>query len=254
MDIQCKNCRYEYDFKRYGEACPQCGFENKPFRSQSARRMMGYQDDSFRSRYFDNARAERREALLRAGDPDYGKSPLRRIRKYLFLVALCCGVLILGNSLQGLSRVMRSSDASYEKPAISDLASAAIDRNFQSVDGVQLRVKYVGTVPDDLLGTRQRGKELCVFVDVWAVPDGPVPERFPGTFFVRVGEDPYPSRSPASDGADMRDYTSFRYRDLWENGRAAGQFFFYVPMDTETFFLCWQDVSTNTEQRMELHI
>lgn len=254
MDIQCKNCRYEYDFKRYGEVCPQCGFENKPFRSQSARRMMGYADDSFRNRYFDNARAERREALLRSGDPDYGKSPLRRVRKYLFMVALCCGVLMLGSALQSISHVMRSADTSYEKPAISDLSSAAVDRNFQPVDGVRLRVKYVGTVPDALLGKRQREKQLCVFVEVWATPDGLVPEWFPGTLFARVGEELYPPRSPAADGADMRDYTSFRYRDLWENDRAAGQFFFYLPLDTKSFFLCWQDDRTNTEQRMELHI
>lgn len=252
MEIQCGNCHYQYDFKLYGERCPQCGFENKPFRSQSARMLMGYEDDILRNRYFDHNRAERRERFLRSGDPDYGKSPLRRIRKYIFTVALCFAVLMIGQTLMRVLYVTNPPAAPLEKPPLSELASADFHAEFPTVDGVHLLVKYAGTVPDEKLGAGQRGRVSCIFVDVWATLEGDPPETFPGAFFILVGEQRYRSRIPLADGADMDDYTPFDMAALRENGRASGQFFFYLPKDTDAFTLCW-DTGRET-LGMNLHL
>lgn len=252
MEIQCKNCRYEYDFKLYGERCPQCGFENTPFRSQAARRMMGYQKDSIRDSFMSNYRAERREELLRSGDPDYGRSPLRRIRKYVFMVVLCLGVLLLGQNLLRLSNRSATLSDPKEKPALSSLSSASFNAVFQPVQGIKLQVKHTGTVPDSSLGQNWQGKVQCVFVDVWATADDERPGEFPGKLFIRLGDQSYPACTPSWDGADLRNYTAFSMAELFRDQYTGGQFFFYVPLGTDAFTLCWQ--ADNTEQRMELHL
>lgn len=254
MEIECKNCHYKYDFKLYGEQCPQCRFENKPFRSQSARRMMGYSDDSFRSYRFNDNRAERREELLRSGDPDYGKSPLRRVRRYIMIVALCFAVLMLGRAIMRMSHIFSAPEGPAEKPLVSDLASAAYHSAFNPTGGVNLLVRYVGTVPDEQLGKQQRGKVLCVFVDVSASLEAEAPDSFPGAILVRLDDQVYAPKSPKADGANLSNYTAFRFRELRQYGYAAGQFFFYLPLETETFDLCWRDEQHNTEQRMTLRV
>lgn len=252
MEIQCGNCRYKYDFKLYGERCPQCGFENKPFRSQPARMLMGYEDDSLRGRYFDHSRAERRDALLRSGDPDYGKSPLRRIRKYLFTLALCFAVVILGRTLTRISYLAGQPAGPVEKPPVSSLAGAAFHAEFPVVDGVRLLVKYTGVVPDEKLGPEQQGRVNCVFVDVWATLEGEPPEKFPGEFSILAGGMRYRARTPRADGADMGDYTPFDMASLRENSAAGGQFFFYLPPETDPFILCWN--AGGKEFGMNLHL
>lgn len=255
MEIECKNCRYHYDFKNYGERCPNCYFENKPFRSQSARKLMGYEDDSLRGYFLNHDRAERREALLRSGDPDYGKSPLRRLRKYLFLMVLCFAVLLLGQSMTRLSYAFRAAQADpVEKPPVSSLAAASYHKAFYPVDGVTLTVQYTGTVPDEKLGKGQKGKRLCVFVDIRGSVQGDPPKTFPGTLFVRADGRRYTVEDPLRDGADMGQYSGFNMRELREYKNTAGQLFFYLPLDTKEFTFCWLNGDTDTEQRMELHV
>lgn len=240
MEIHCKHCRYVYDAALYGEECPNCHMDNTVFRSGSARKMMGYETDSLRERYFSNDRAERVEELWRSGDPLHGKSALRRTRPYFMLLVLVFAVAILGTTFRGMGSAAREERAAQPKPPVSQLASAEIGVSFEPVDGVALRVLYAGVVPEDQLGRRPRGRQACVFVDVRASSKGARPEQIPGKLLLRADGELYEPGDPVADGGTLWDYTAFDAGELLENGTAAGQFFFYVPAKAQNLALCWQ--------------
>ena len=255
MEIECHNCHYKYDFKLYGEKCPNCYFENKPFRSESARRLMGYEDDSYRNIRYDNSRIERREDSMRSGDPFYGKSPLRRLRPYLMLLAISFAVLFLGKTLIQISQGSRFAQAPREiTPPIASFASAAFQEAFESVDGVGLQIRYTGIVPDEKLGPAQQGKSLCVFIHAQGFLEDTAPESMPGKLFLRAGDGIFYPVFPQWDGADLRDYTPFDYGEIRKKGYSAGEFFFYLPLDTETFTLCWLNPQAGPEQQIPLNL
>lgn len=254
MEIECHNCHYKYDFKRYGEKCPNCYFENKPFRSESARRLMGYEDDPYRNIRYDDSRAQRREEALRRGDPFYGKSPLRRLRPYLMLLAISFGILFLGKTLIQISSGSRFIQGSQEIPPIASLASASFQETFDAVDGVGLQVQYTGIVPDEKLGSAQQGKNLCVFIHVQGFLEGAAPEAMPGKLFLRAGDGIFDPVFPQWDGADVRDYRPFDYGEIRQEGYTSGAIFFYLPLGTETFTLCWLNPQAGPEQQIPLYL
>lgn len=266
MEIVCKTCQYHYDFARYGETCPQCGQVNTPFRSQAARRLMDYETDALRGKYFSNAHAERREALARTGDPMYGKSVLRRLRPYLVILVVCFAVAMLGQILMRYAAVSeaarkqpslpQAADQGVVRPPIIELASAAFSgKRFGIVDGIELRVTCAGTVEaDDVLSQQMSYGDKCIFVDIWAhmdSPPGTAGETFPGSFSVLCGNTEALSAKPSAPV--LRQYTPFDPALLWTEGDVSGQLFFLIPEDETQFYLCWK-TPDGIEQRMSLYL
>lgn len=268
MEIECKNCHYAYSYERYGAQCPKCGTANEPFRSAAARRAMGCETDSLRDRYFTDAHEERQKALYKETGPFAFKGkgpagPLRRLRPYLFILILMCGVAMLGSALmqmsksawgEGIYAARRSAAQSGEaKPLIESLASNIFQTQFNPVSGVTVTATCAGYLPEEpKLESLLQGGE-GVFVNLVAEAETPG-TSLPGLFFARIGEIRIDQELFYHAAEELDQYTPLSKTRFAKEGSVMGQVFFALPPDTEEFYLCWLDTGENVEQRMKIRL
>ena len=250
MKIVCKFCRYEYEYERYGEVCPQCDTHNPPFRSAGARQVMGTEE--LASRYFSH---ERRDEAVRAGDPMYGKSSLRRLRPYLMLLVLAAAVVMLGSSLMRVAEQATQpspsvSSGEQARPPILELADAVYDLSFLPAEGMQLSVNAAGWIkhqPDSaeqwlfidflLLVTDRQQTADSVFLPPVAVA---------GEAVIK------PESLPQADFAAL--YTPLDPSALEQDPGVSGQLFYRLPAGTKQLTLVYQQGETRQNLSLALPI
>lgn len=252
MEIKCRKCAHTYDCAAQ-EACPNCGTVNSAFRSSAGRKLgntAALGDHGWADHL--NQRAER---LSHEKKPGFFKNlmPYLQIIIVVFAVGMA-GSLLTRYAKTAPSRLPgASAQIPVDRPAITELASAAFDARFQPWRGVQLTVTCTGALDRSLVGEQMKKDEQCVFVNITAtVADREaLGDFFTPPYLVCNGETVRPVDLRGT--ADLHDYTPFDYTLLREYNQVSGQLFFILPIEEKNFSMRVPG-GEGIEQETRLHI